>query len=86
MVNELEKAGLKHLKRIEQELEEIKDRTANPRRAFIYGIAYGAGAFVGGILAVALIGWLLNIFGIIPGLSVIGEYLQSLVDQIPGRM
>lgn len=70
---------LKQLKQIKRELVEIKDRTANPRRMFISGVLYGAGAFLGGILAVALVGWLLSVLGVIPGLHVLTDYLQSVV-------
>lgn len=70
---------IRELKQIKRELEEIKDRTGNPRRMFMNGILYGAGAFVGGIIAVALVGWVLLILGIIPGLAVIAEYLQSII-------
>jgi hypothetical protein len=68
---------IKQLKQIKQELEEIKDRTGNPRRIFLNGILYGAGAFVGGVLAVSLVGWLLSFLGVIPGLDVIADYLQT---------
>jgi hypothetical protein len=70
---------IRELKQIKRELEEIKDRTANPKRMFVNGILYGAGAFLGGIIAVALVGWVLSILGIIPGLAVIVEYLQSII-------
>jgi hypothetical protein len=76
---------VRQLKQIRRELEEIKDRTANPKRMFVNGILYGAGAFVGGILAVTAIGWVLSFLGIIPGLSHIVEYMQGLVESIPGK-
>ena len=71
---------IRELKQIKRELEEIKDRTANPKRMFVNGILYGAGAFLGGIIAVALVGWLLSFLGVIPGLDVIAEYLQTLLS------
>lgn len=70
---------IKQLRQIKRELVEIKDRTANPRRMFINGVLYGAGAFVGGIIAVALVGWVLSFLGVIPGLHVLTDYLQTLV-------
>lgn len=70
---------LKQLKQIKRELVEIKDRTANPKRMFMNGVVYGAGAFLGGVLAVSLVGWLLSFLGVIPGLDVITDYLQSVV-------
>lgn len=80
MVDEKE---LRQLKEIKKELSEIKDRTANPKRVFLNGILYGAGALVGGILAVALIGWVLNILGIIPGFNEVADYIHSLVEELP---
>ena len=76
---QFEKKGLKHLQRIEDELEEIKDRTSNPKRAFIYGVLYGAGAFVGGILAIILLGWVLSIAGLIPGFSEIADIVDAAI-------
>lgn len=80
-----EEKGLEHLERIEEELEEIRTRTSNPRRSFLIGILQGAGAIIGGILALALVGWLLSILGIIPGFGHLADYLRSLVDNLPTR-
>jgi len=76
---------IRQLKQIKRELEEIKERTGNPRRSFVSGIFYGAGAFIGGILAVTLIGWLLSFLGIIPGLGELVTYLQDLINQLPRK-
>ena len=76
---------LKQLREIKQELTEIKERTASPKSVFFNGVLYGAGALVGGIVAVALIGWLLAVLGIIPGLNELADYLGSLIGQLPSR-
>ena len=76
---------LKQLREIKKELSEIKDRTGNPRRMFLNGILYGAGALLGGIVAVALVGWLLAVLGIVPGFGELTDYLHSLIDQLPSR-
>ena len=76
---------LRELKGIKKELSIIRDRTANPRRTFLNGIVYGAGALVGGILAVMLLGWVLNVLGIIPGFSDLADYVRSLIAQLPSR-
>lgn len=76
---------LRQLKEIKKELSAIKDRTASPKQAFIHGILYGAGALVGGVLAVALVGWVLNLLGIIPGFGELADYLRSLFEQLPSR-
>jgi hypothetical protein len=76
---------LRQLKEIKKELSEIKERTADPKRVFLNGVLYGAGALIGGIVAVALIGWVLNILGIIPGLNELADYGRSLMDELPSR-
>ena len=72
--------GLKHLEHIENELEEIKEHTSVQRPPFIYGLWQGAGALVGGILMLALLGWMLSFFGVIPGFATIASYFQNIVS------
>lgn len=79
----IDKKGLKHLQRIEDELEEIKERTANPKRTFLLGILYGAGAFIGGLLAIVLLGWALSIAGFIPGFA---DIAKSIGDTVQARV
>ena len=76
-----EKEGLAHLREIEKDLDQIKELSVTPKRAFVNGIFQGGGAVVGGILAVLLIGWLLAISGIIPGLDRIAPYLQEASEK-----
>ena len=72
--------GIKHLEHIEDELEEIKERTNAQHPPFMYGLWQGAGALVGGILMLALLGWALSFFGVIPGLATIASYFQNIVS------
>jgi hypothetical protein len=83
MATNIEKESLDQLKQIEEQLVEIKEKTPTPRRAFINGILQGSGAVVGSILAVVLLGYLLSLFGIIPGLGSIVHSLQSAMHSIP---
>lgn len=76
----VEEEGLKHLEQIEQELEEIKERTPSPQSGFTYGLWQGAGVLLGGILALTLLGWVLTLLGVIPGLGEIAQYLQNAVS------
>ena len=85
MIENIEKKSLKQLERIGEELEEIKERTNNPRWSFLLGIMQGAGAIVGGILAITLIGWMLSALGVIPGFGSIADYLHSLLDKLPSK-
>ena len=79
METHVEEEGLQHLERIEQELEEIKKRTPTQKSSFVSGLWQGAGAFIGGVLALALLGWVLSLFGVIPGFAAIAHYLQDAV-------
>lgn len=80
-MNDQVEEGLEHLVRIEEELEEIKERTPTKAKSFVHGIWYGAGAFIGGVLAITLLGYGLSVFGVIPGLGDITRYLQDSVDR-----
>lgn len=76
---------LRQLKEIKKELSQIRVSTNSPKQAFVSGILYGAGWFVGGILAVALLGWMLNILGVIPGFDDLVAYVQSLSNERPRK-
>ena len=76
---------IKQLIKIERRLEEIKDRTTNTKRAFFYGVLQGAGAVLGGIVALTLLGWVLSFLGLIPGLGDIADYLRDAVSGWRGR-
>ncbi|MBY0294140.1 hypothetical protein K2Q08_02295 [Patescibacteria group bacterium] len=74
--------GLERLENIEGDLEEIKNRTPNQWISFRNGILQGAGAVVGGILAVLLLGWVLSIFGLIPGFGTIAHSIQEAMSEL----
>ena len=73
--------GLESLSRIEEDIEEIKERSATPRRAFYHGVLQGAGAVLGGILAIIVLGWVLFLFGIVPGLSSIADAIREAMHE-----
>jgi hypothetical protein len=77
MEADIEREGLARLANIEEDLEEIKERTPTPRRAFTNGLFQGAGALVGGVVAIVLLGWVLSLFGLIPGFAYIVNALQD---------
>lgn len=81
----MEREGLAHLREIEKDLDEIKERSVTPKRAFVNGIFQGGGAVLGGIFAVILLGWLLWISGVIPGLNYIAPYLENAAQKASGR-
>jgi hypothetical protein len=81
-MDELEEKGIEHLEHIEQELKEIKERTGVSQWVSLRnGIFQGAGAVVGGIIAVVLLGWLLSVLGVIPGFATIGNTIQDAIHQ-----
>ena len=73
--------GLERLEHIEENLEEIKNQASTSRWiAFRNGIWQGAGALVGGVLAVIFLGWVLSLFGLIPGLGTIVHLVQEAMS------
>ncbi len=76
---------VKQLIKIEKKLDAIKERTGDTRRAFFYGLLQGAGAVIGGIAAIILLGWLLSLLGVVPGFGEIAEYLREQMSAWRGR-
>ena len=76
---------VRQLIKIERQIDEIKNRTGDPLRAFVGGILYGAGWIVGGILAIVFLSWILSLMGIIPGFGDIAQYLASVLQTWHGR-
>lgn len=69
------------IRRVEHTLEEIRSNTHLPWwRAAINGLLYGSGAVVGTVAAIAILGWLLSLFGIIPGFGDIAQRLQEIMN------
>jgi len=59
----------KHLEIIEDELVKMRKRTTGVSHALWRGIVYGAGYIIGTLLVIIIVGWILNIVGIIPAFS-----------------
>ncbi len=74
-------------------LDEIKSilndilKVLKPTRyqLFIQGLWRAVGYLVGLIVAIVVIGWLLNILGFIPFLSNITETLKEILEAVKGR-
>ena len=72
----------KEARKVEELLSEIKANTSNkPTRNFINGFLQGAGIVVGTIVGIALIGWLLSIFGFIPGFDTLAHRLSDILQK-----
>ncbi len=77
----IEKAELKQLESINSNIKDLKSRMVGPKRALFNGVMQGMGAVAGSIAAVALIGWILSLLGLIPGLETLGDYLRQLTSE-----
>lgn len=55
-----------HLEKIEKELKEIRIATTSLRSSLVRGFIYGAGYVIGVVMVIVLVGWILNIVGVIP--------------------
>jgi hypothetical protein len=58
-----------HLNAIQSELVLMRKRTTNVPHALLRGMVYGAGYIIGTVLILVIIGWVLNVVGVIPMLS-----------------
>ncbi len=68
------------LTKVENLLGDIRTNTAIPWWKNIFnGLMYGSGVVIGSICGIAVLGWALSIFGIIPGFDVLAAKLQSII-------
>lgn len=68
-----------HLETIESELVLLRKGTGGTYYSLWRGIVYGAGYVVGTILIIIIVGWVLNIVGVIPAFSrEVGEFRTVL--------
>jgi Na+-transporting NADH:ubiquinone oxidoreductase subunit NqrD len=58
-----------HLERIEAELVHMRKETVSLKSSLIRGLIYGAGYILGAALVLLLVGWILNIVGVIPAFN-----------------
>ena len=74
-----------YLATIESEVVRIRKQSTGAWRALWHGVIYGAGYIIGAAIIVVIIGWILNIVGIIPALSQqVGEFRTAL-QNVGGR-
>ena len=61
-------------------LDDIRDNThPSWKKSLMQGLIYGAGVVIGSIIGIALLGWLLAAFGVIPGFNVISDRLLQIL-------
>ena len=71
----------KEIRKVESLLGEIKENTeSRPAKSFINGILYGGGVVLGTIVAVALVGWLLSVLGVIPGFDILAHKFSDILQ------
>jgi hypothetical protein len=72
----------KEIRKVEKQLEKISENTGTTWwRPLFNGALQGAGIVIGTILTVALLGWVLSIFGIIPGFGELATQLQQIMNK-----
>lgn len=68
-----------HLEEIERELVKMRRMTTGMPHALIRGVVYGAGYVIGAVLIIIIVGWILNIVGVIPAFShQVSEFRNAL--------
>jgi hypothetical protein len=73
----------KHLENIEAELSLLrKEQSKMTPPHFLKGIFYGAGYIVGAVLIIIIIGWILNIIGVIPAFNDQVELFRKALERI----
>lgn len=58
-----------HLEKIEGELKDFHKASFRPSLILFRGSIYGAGTVLGAVLVVIIVGWILNIIGVIPAFA-----------------
>ena len=69
------------LEKMDNHLVGIFHKTENLWRAFFRGMLQGIGSVVGIALAILLIGWILNVLGVIPGIRDKANEWQAMWKQ-----
>ena len=69
------------LEKVNRSLVGIFHKTESLWRAFVRGMLSGIGSVFGIALAILLIGWILNVLGIIPGIQKQAQQWQSMWQQ-----
>ncbi len=83
MKPDLEKKDLeKHLEKIESELVLIRRGITDFSSYFVRGMLQGAGYLIGAAIILTIVGWILNIAGVIPAFSDAVDEFRSSLNQV----
>jgi hypothetical protein len=72
---------VEQLREIKLELKNIESNTS-AKWWILHGMLYGAGWIIGSLLAIVIIGWILSLLGIIPGVDRIAVDLQNAFTRV----
>jgi hypothetical protein len=75
-----------HLEKIEKEVTVLRKELTSLWPVFMRGVFNGAGYIVGAALVLTLIGWVLNIVGVIPAFTQSVNEFRASVDRIGGTI
>lgn len=73
-----------HLENIEKELTTLHNDYKSLSNSFKRGIFYGAGYVIGVVLIIVLVGWILNIVGVIPAFNAQVKDFRAALERIGG--
>ena len=75
------------LELIRKNLEEIRDnvKAVSRWKVFVQGIWRGVGYLIGLLVAIALVGWILNIIGVVPFLKDVANELRTILENLKAR-
>ena len=79
---ELIDADVKKLEAIQTDLEDLKSVTGSTTAWFYRGMMQGAGAIIGSLAMLILLGWVLSFLGFIPGFRDIADYISGYADKV----
>ena len=75
-----------HLTKIEKEVIVLRTELTTLWPVFMRGVVNGAGYVVGAALILTLIGWMLNIVGVIPAFTQGVNEFRASIDRIGGTV
>ncbi len=75
-----------HLKNIEKEVTVLRKEMTSLWDVFMRGLVNGAGYVVGAAIILTLIGWILNIAGVIPAFTKGVNEFRASIDRIGGAV
>jgi len=77
---------LEQLETIEKDLKGVRRAVEKKHwQVFVTGLIYGGGFVLGTAFAIAIAGWILNLFGMVPGIGDISDTLYGVLENQTGQ-